>query len=795
MMFSCQQCRTTRALTIYRYAQHIGEIIAKAQITNGGPIILVQPENEYSDAEPNVHGGFPNYEYFQYVEDQLRNAGIVVPFISNDAGPNGYDSPARTTVGAVDIYGHDGYPLGFNCGNPYNWPNNALPTNWRALHLQQSPNTPYSIVEFQGGSFDPWGGPGFSKCLALLGPEFERVFYKNDYSFGATFLNLYMTYGGTNWGNLGHPGGYTSYDYAAVIAEGREVDREKYSEQKLQANFLMASPAYLTASPGNRSVGVYTDTSDLATTPLIGNGTATNFYVVRHNTYNSLNATNYFFTFSTSKGMIKVPQLGGQLTLTGRDSKIHVSDYKVGSHTILYSTAEVMTHTNNLLVVYGGPGERHELAFKSNPKATLVDGDNVEISRIAGSTVLNWSTTKDRRIVKVGKLFIHILDRQSAYNYWVLPMSKGQTFVANAGYLLRNASVTGTNLNIVGDLNATATLEVLSGAPSGLAMLNFNGKPLTFKQDKATTIISAQLMYTTPQFYLPALTNWKQVDSLPEIQNNYDDSAWTVANLTRTHNSFVNNTTPVSLFSGDYGYSTGSLIYRGHFIAQGNESTIYLQTQGGSAYGMSAWLNTTYIGSWAGSGSAAKHNDTFTLPKLATGTNYVLTVVIDHMGNDEHYYPGDGYANTDMKTPRGILNYTLAGRPATAVTWKVTGNLHGEDYVDLIRGPLNEGALYAERQGWHQPSPPSSGWTDSSPMTGTTQAGVAFYSTSFDLNLPTGYDIPLSFVFGNTTATNGSTSDFRAQLFVNGYQFGKYGRFYIILLLLLCIALANMKHS
>jgi len=44
---------------------------------------FLQPENEYTDAEPNVHGGFPNYEYFQYVEDQFRNAGIVVPFISN----------------------------------------------------------------------------------------------------------------------------------------------------------------------------------------------------------------------------------------------------------------------------------------------------------------------------------------------------------------------------------------------------------------------------------------------------------------------------------------------------------------------------------------------------------------------------------------------------------------------------------------------------------------------------------------------------------------------------------------
>ena len=74
--------------------------------------------------------------------------------------------------------GHDGYPLGFDCANPYTWPDNALPTYYRTLHLQQSPSTPYSIVEFQGGSFDPWGGLGFAQCGELLNAEFERVFYK-----------------------------------------------------------------------------------------------------------------------------------------------------------------------------------------------------------------------------------------------------------------------------------------------------------------------------------------------------------------------------------------------------------------------------------------------------------------------------------------------------------------------------------------------------------------------------------------------------------------------------------------
>jgi hypothetical protein len=64
---------------------NIGATIAKAQITNGGPVILLQPENEYSGSYLNVTGGFPDPVYFAYVKKQYRDAGIVVPFISNDA--------------------------------------------------------------------------------------------------------------------------------------------------------------------------------------------------------------------------------------------------------------------------------------------------------------------------------------------------------------------------------------------------------------------------------------------------------------------------------------------------------------------------------------------------------------------------------------------------------------------------------------------------------------------------------------------------------------------------------------
>ncbi|KAF5016097.1 hypothetical protein F66182_12330, partial [Fusarium sp. NRRL 66182] len=78
--------------------------------------------------------------------DTARNAGVIIPFISNDAGAEGHNAPG-SGVGAVDIYGHDSYPLGFDCANPSSWPSGDLPTYFREVHLEQSPSTPYSLVE------------------------------------------------------------------------------------------------------------------------------------------------------------------------------------------------------------------------------------------------------------------------------------------------------------------------------------------------------------------------------------------------------------------------------------------------------------------------------------------------------------------------------------------------------------------------------------------------------------------------------------------------------------------------
>jgi hypothetical protein len=271
------------------------------------------------------------------------------------------------------------------------------------------------IPEFQGGSFDPWGGSGFENCAILTNEDFEKVFYKNNFASGLKIVSHYMTYGGTNWGNLGYPVGYTSYDYGAAIMENREVTRGKYSEAKLIANFWQASPAYLTASPQTaQSNGTYTTQTNLTVTPVIDSESKTGFYVIYQETPQG--SVNYKLILPTSNGTITIPQIQGDLTLAEKDSKIHLVDYAIGSYNLLYSSAEIFTQQNystySVAVFYGSSGEIHELAFSGAPNATVVSGSNVTIQEINGATVLNWQTSSSRKIVQIGSgLYVYLIGK------------------------------------------------------------------------------------------------------------------------------------------------------------------------------------------------------------------------------------------------------------------------------------------------------------------------------------------------------------------------------------------------
>jgi len=253
-----------------QWFSEIDAIIAAHQITRGGDVVAYQIENEYTGQ------GSAADQYMADLEQQARTDGVDVPFTFNQCcGAQTYTSG----LGAVNISGTDNYPLGFDCadtssfGQPYGYPS--------------YPGMPVYLPEFQGGSFDGWGGTGYDNCYTMTGPDFENVYYKNNIAQGVTMQSNYMGVGGTNWGWLPDPGVYTSYDYGAAIRETGEIGTpanpnditgSKYGENKLINDFETSVSPLAQTAPGAAPTPT---NAAVATMARVNPSAGTEFFYVR----------------------------------------------------------------------------------------------------------------------------------------------------------------------------------------------------------------------------------------------------------------------------------------------------------------------------------------------------------------------------------------------------------------------------------------------------------------------------------------------------------------------------------
>lgn len=167
---------------------------------------------------------------------------------------------------------------------------------------------------------------------------------------------------------------------------------------------------------GNAGTTEYTNTTDLTVSPLFGQSSASSFYVIRHTDYTSEETLRYTLSLPTSAGTIKIPQLGNALSLIGRDSKIHVTDYPLDGITVLYSTTEIFSWnrfsgSRTVLIVYGDEGEYHETAIVSTADASIFLGpsSNVKISVSGNNTIIGWTVNPTRTVVQIGDLFVFLI--------------------------------------------------------------------------------------------------------------------------------------------------------------------------------------------------------------------------------------------------------------------------------------------------------------------------------------------------------------------------------------------------
>ncbi len=716
------------------WLSRINPIIARHQLTRGtGSVILYQVENEYQ-------GGRQDADYMETLETWARADGIDVPTFVNDGGANGNWTSGK---GAADMYGFDAYPQGFDCRDPQAWRN--LPDySWVR---QWVPNTPMMMPEAQGGAFDGWGGHGYGNCRTQTGVDFTRVFTSMSLAAGVTFKNFYMTFGGTNWGWLADPNaGYSSYDYGAPITESRQLTA-KYDEFKRLGHFLAAVKPIARTDPATAP-----SPSDpaLRVDRRVNPDGGTQFFFVRHADTRVTATHRTTLTLSGRDGSYpRVPQLG-DVAVAGRDAKILVAGYDLGSQRLVYSTSQLMTHARiaarDVAILHGREGESGEtvLRYASRPTVRVIAGSITSTWDPArGDLRLNHTHRGQARLLISGggrpALELIIGDDAEAAKWWRQDTSSGPVLVRGPA-LVRFARVQGGVLALTGDTAAAGPLEAI--APAGLGMVTWNGALVTTSRVPGPASVQ-----------LPALTGWRTQAEAPEAAADFDDASWTVADrLTAVHPTLAGSL-PV-LAADEYGYHHGDIWYRGRFRATGAETSVALTAMPGNKGVYAAWLNGRYLGS----GSDRSTRLDIPAGVLRAGADNVLAVLVENMGHNEEW--GHDFS----KEPRGLLSASLAGGPTT-ITWK----LQGSTGWDTVRGPFNSGGLYGERAGWSLPGYVDSGWSPARLPDGDRSPGLRWYRTQFDLSLPRTQDTAVALRFDDATEKH-----YRAHVYLNGWLVGRY---------------------
>ncbi len=212
------------------WIKRLGQELAPLQIGNGGPIILVQVENEY--------GSFgDDHAYMETIRGMLVDAGFTKSQLYTA------DGAQEVPVGSLPDL-----PVGINFSGGEA---GAARKEFEILKKYR-PNGPYFNSEFWAGWFDHWGGKHASSNAANEAANLDWML-KQGYS-----VSIYMFHGGTSfgWMNGANSNGenyepdVTSYDYDAPLDEsGRPTAKYSLFREVISKDAGTVPPAVPAVAP------------------------------------------------------------------------------------------------------------------------------------------------------------------------------------------------------------------------------------------------------------------------------------------------------------------------------------------------------------------------------------------------------------------------------------------------------------------------------------------------------------------------------------------------------------------
>jgi beta-galactosidase len=198
---------------VSRYFGQLAPVIVPRQVDRGGPVILVQIENEYG-----AYGA--DKSYLRDLAGLARKVGVTVPLIT-------VDQPTD------EMLGNGSLPELHATGSFGSHVTERLATLRR-----HQPTGPLMCSEFWDGWFDDWGGHHHVTPADEAARHLEELL-----SHGAS-VNVYMFHGGTNFGltsGANDKGTYqpitTSYDYDAPLDEAGNPTAKYWAFREVLARY------------------------------------------------------------------------------------------------------------------------------------------------------------------------------------------------------------------------------------------------------------------------------------------------------------------------------------------------------------------------------------------------------------------------------------------------------------------------------------------------------------------------------------------------------------------------------
>lgn len=220
---------------VKKYFDELLPRLAPLQITNGGPVLMMQIENEYGS-----YGS--DRKYLHFLRNLMKSNGVNVTMFTSD-GESKYHLSGGALPEELKVVNFGCYPE----------------QGFRELKEYQ-PDMPLMCGELWCGWFDHFYEKHHHSSILYTKKSFTKIFSQM-FNMNASF-NFYMFHGGTNFGYMAganyakaYQPTVTSYDYDAPLNEYGDYTPKYHIIRKLLCAHQGISPPELPPRPQTQNIG------------------------------------------------------------------------------------------------------------------------------------------------------------------------------------------------------------------------------------------------------------------------------------------------------------------------------------------------------------------------------------------------------------------------------------------------------------------------------------------------------------------------------------------------------------